>query len=108
MKAPHHIFTRDHCDQRASILEKPIIKMSNNFKPHMGLHNTLILDDRNSTFENVNPQNGILIPRYNPNEFVDDLRKHDDALYKFQRWLLKPEVITCNDLRNLDKNNIFT
>jgi len=73
----------------------------------MRLENTFIVDDKIHNFENVNSDNGILIPEYSPMSTVDELRSSDDHLLRLMSWLTRPEVIRCKDVRILDKSSIF-
>lgn len=66
--------------------------------------NTFALDDREDTFA-YNPQNGILIPPYEPE--LHELDYDDHALLQLMGWLSLPEVVNTQDVRILDKSNIF-
>lgn len=111
IRRPHVIFTRDDLDKDLNNdFTKPIQKMINNvpgLNKFMSLNNTFILDDRKTVFEHVNPDNGILIPAYKPPFTIRALRTDDLALPQLMNWLMKPEVINSDDVRLLDKNNIF-
>lgn len=104
------------------ITVKPLTKVMKHIKG-MTLKNSLALDDLLSNFEQ-NPDNGVLIPPYSPEYGLGDGNRHltaeevetlvdnlnndeDDALLRFQKWLLEPEVMNCDDVRKLDKDYIF-
>lgn len=108
---PHCVYTRNHCvpiwnEEREEILEKPLIKMMEVI-PGMSLDNTFVIDDNLTTFERVNFENGILIPPYKPAETLEDLRKDDLRLLQLRDWFLRPEVLLSEDIRDLDKSQIF-
>ena len=73
---------------------------------YMSLENTLVIDDRKSTFS-ANPGNGIKIPLYSPPETINGIESDDIALKQFMFWLLRSEVINTKDVRTLDKSRIF-
>jgi hypothetical protein len=66
----------------------------------------LCLDDRWSTFL-MNPDNGVLIPKYQPECTFESLEAPDNSLQQFNTWLQRPEVVACRDYRTLDKTHIF-
>lgn len=117
IKPPAVIYTRlNSVEVRDSVIAKPLTKMIAEvpgLSEYMSLKNTLILDDKPISFED-NPGNGVLIPRYDPiadktsvPEIVSAITSQDIALLQFQQWLLKPSVITSEDVRELDKSKIF-
>jgi len=116
LKYPDAILTRDDCEEKHDKPVKPLAKIieMEGFN-HLTMADIIILDDRTYTFiPNVN--NGVLIPEYSPEaksgrsyeSKKDQLRREDNALEQFQNWLLRHEVIHCNDVRSLKKDNIFT
>jgi len=52
-----------------------------------------------------NKDNGILIPPYEPELY--EIHHEDHAFLQLMGWLSLPEVLNCEDVRLLDKNNIF-
>ena len=74
---------------------------------YMSLKNTFIVDDRLSVFQEPNPGNGIQIPAYKPSLSIKSMRSDDIALKQLMRWLQKPEIMNCEDVRALDKRDIF-
>lgn len=112
LKRPHVIYTYDDCNQLDNrLLVKPLQKMINNvpgLNKYMSLKNTFIIDDRYSTFSNVNLTNGILIPPYKPYPNIVSLNSNDIALRQLSNWLLRPDVMESDDVRTLNKSDIFT
>lgn len=106
---PHIIFTWDHCESGEDYLEKPLSKMIGDFNDkRMTIANTVVIDDRESTFSDVNPNNGILIPAYDPIMNVKRISRNETSLEKLQSWFMSPEFIKSKDVRNVKKHNIFT
>jgi TFIIF-interacting CTD phosphatase-like protein len=104
---PHCIYTCNHCKDDTPVLEKPLAWMIENV-PGMSLANTLVIDDNLSTFEKVNPANGVLIPPYKPKLTIEGLNADDRCLLQLKEWLLRPEVMSAPDVRELDKSSIFS
>lgn len=100
---PEAVYTYDHCDAHNGHIIKPLGKIHNTV---FGDHNTFMVDDRKTVFHN-NPDNGILIPSYEPRESISDLRGDDTRLLELITWFQKPEVMQSKDVRTLDKNTIF-
>ena len=111
IKRPHVIYNRDQCETTTdSVLVKPLEKMINDepgLGKYMSLSNSFIIDDRRSVCESVNPDNGIEIPAYEPPFNVRTLRSDDIALKQLMMWLLNPDVMTSEDVRQLNKFNVF-
>lgn len=106
---PHIIFTWDHCETGEDYLEKPLSKMIEEFNDsRMTLKNTVAIDDRKSTFSNVNLNNGILIPAYDPVMNIKRISADENRLEQLMDWFKTDEFINCKDVRELSKNNIFT
>lgn len=108
MKPPTVIFTYDNCVNDKTHLCKPLVDMIKDprVSATMSLSNTLVIDDRASTFVR-NKQNGILIPAYSPQDTISDLQANDGVLEKVSKWLMKPEVVASKDVKLLDKSKIF-
>lgn len=108
---PHVVFTRDDIVKNEhDEVEKPLVNMIESepmLKKYMGLENTLALDDNYTTY-NHNPGNGVLLPPYAPACTVNAFLKDDYTLLQFKNWLLKDEVASAKDVRELDKSQIFT
>jgi len=107
IKAPNVVFTWDQCKKGADgTLEKPLVDMYK-VVPGMNATNTFVIDDRHSTFANVNPNNGILIPPYQPADTIDAMSTDDPTLRQLMMWLAREEVKNARDVRALDKSRIF-
>jgi len=108
VREPHIVYCFDHClDKTGSCSTKDLQKMISEC-PEMSLKNTFIIDDRLYNFE-LNPQNGILIPPYEPILTKEALIDSDDpTLKKLQNWFSDSEVINSKDVRNLNKTDIFS
>lgn len=108
---PNMVFNRNDCENIFGNAEKPIIKALNEMTSSSSLNNlipskTLILDDKDTTFKS-NPENGILIPPYQPDISIESFRKDDDCLLRLISWLKRSDIINCDDVRKLDKTKIF-
>lgn len=129
IRPPHVVFSRGDCEEIDSktgarlnkangevvgeshngIIIKPLSKMISSvpgLSKYMNLNNTFILDDRASTFLE-NPNNGILIPPYEPYPDIRSLETDDGVLLKLGNWFMNREVIASSDVTKLDKINIF-
>jgi len=117
IRPPVVTYTRLNSFQKSEyVFTKPLTKLmaeQPDLAKFMTLKNTLILDDKTVSFED-NPQNGVLIPRYDPlagktsrAEVLSSIAMQDIALLQFKAWLSKPEVICEEDVRTLDKSKIF-
>lgn len=108
---PHFIFSHDDIDiGPGSRIEKPlnkIIRTNPVLMRLMSFQNTLAIDDNSTTFVN-NPDNGILIPQYEPSLSINALSRDDPTLLQLKYWLLQPEVINSKDVTMLNKSTIFT
>ena len=97
---PDKVYTRENC----------IIEEDNIFKPfsHYGLDfkRTIMIDDRKDTFSK-NAENGILIPAYKPKHTQKSILKDEDSLLTLIKWFNTVEFRTCDDVRSLNKKNIF-
>lgn len=109
-KQPLVIFTYDDCEgNEDDYIVKPLEKLykHSKLKGKMNDTNTFVLDDRDETFS-LNKRNGIQIPEFESDMSIDDICNHpDDELLKLMSWLSLPEVRNCEDVKTLDKNNIF-
>lgn len=122
IRPPHIIFTYDDIERNGEILCKPITKIAAKIQEMYGttpwrpwssshspmtLSNTFALDDRETTFNFFNPDNGVVIPPYDPKPNLESLREGDTRLLELTTWLMKDEVRYCSDIRDLDKSQIF-
>jgi TFIIF-interacting CTD phosphatase-like protein len=115
---PNAILTRNNCEPVGNSYEKPFWKMVKEVPELEGfikydgtkgsdnVKNVLIIDDRKVSFRQ-NPNNGILIPAYDPRTTLESLRQDDQALLQIMNWLRRPEVMNSSDVRKLDKSYIF-
>lgn len=106
IQMPHIILTYDDCDDIDEHIYKPLDRIFSKMSQYMNYKNTFALDDTESTFSR-NESNGILIPRYEPNETSTSMLVDDICLEQFKYWLLQEEVMNSSDIRKLDKNKIF-
>lgn len=116
--APHAVLTRGDCVGPIGNLEKPfwnMLKIVPALKDHTqtdpgeiynNIKNVFIIDDRRKSFAQ-NPNNGILIPVYEPSPNVDGLRRDDVAFLQIMNWLMRPDVMKSIDVRKLDKSSMF-
>ncbi len=106
---PHAVYTKNHCHYtQDNVLFKPIERMINDegWQKSLRFDNTLFVDDRDLAFIK-NPDNGIVIPPYEPNGDYESYVEDDQTLLALMNWLMQPEVIRSSDVRLLDKTRIF-
>lgn len=108
LSAPVTVYSFPQCHNNHSVIEKPLSQMFSDPNLKMSPEKTLVIDDRLTTFANVNPNNGILIPAYKPNLNLDPLMRDDTALLELQAWCERPEVMSVADVRTLNKSQIFS
>lgn len=103
-----HIFTRENCDLAPDgrTCYKPLEKMIEKYPDIGPIEKVFILDDRTVSFT-PDPDNGVLIPPYQPSMTLNSLNRDDDNLLRFKYWLNLDVVKECPDIRTLDKSNIF-
>jgi TFIIF-interacting CTD phosphatase-like protein len=115
---PTTIWCRDNCagSKDGRFYTKPIqslITYMNNDGYQLKPTHTLILDDKPYSFEE-NEQNGVQVPPWIPGGEAENLTiniikdRSEDSLIQFCKWLYSPEVMNCQDVRELKKNKIFT
>jgi TFIIF-interacting CTD phosphatase-like protein len=109
---PHIIYTYDDCEKTSGgLLIKPLQRMIdqiNNLEKYMSLSNVFVIDDRRSTFESSNPDNGIVIPEYLPHPDIKEMRADDTALLQLINFFQSEDVKNSTDVRQLNKKTIFT
>lgn len=115
IQRPHVVYSYDECEKTPSeLLVKPLRKLIDNeadLSKYMNLENSFMIDDRHtvySGYKNDNPNNGIQIPPYKPEFTIKSLRKYDNNLKQLMEWFLEHETINSEDVRVLDKSNIFS
>lgn len=120
LKPPKIVWGRNKCSNYRGLYHKPISEINAELASRhyqsfqIDPKSTLVLDDKLHTFME-NPANGTLVPIFHPGKnrpnkiptMEDLLDRSDDALLKFKRWLERPEVRNCEDVRLLDKDHIF-
>lgn len=107
IKPPHIMFTHDDIERDSDYnVIKPLTKMFK-IEPNMNIESTFVLDDNITTFS-ANPDNGILIPAYEPSLNVNAMARDDPSLLQLIYWFLQPDVIRASDVRQLDKSRIFS
>jgi TFIIF-interacting CTD phosphatase-like protein len=107
---PDAVYNRSHCHYAQNgELFKPIEKMAHDegWEKILRLDNTFFVDDRPQVFFK-NPDNGILIPPYEPSGSYYNYIQDDPTLPELMEWLMKPEVLQAKDVRLLDKSRIFS
>jgi hypothetical protein len=73
----------------------------------MDMSKIIIVDDR-SDIASCNAKNLVQIPPYAPIISETHLMEEKDiALSTFTKWLMSTEVVSCQDVRKITKNNIF-
>jgi len=114
-KFPKVIWSRKNCTDNKNHYHKPIKNLINyiNKKSYLPFQiypqSTIIIDDKNYSFES-NVDNGILIPPYDfpkTPQINELLNRNDHCLVDIMNWLQTDEVTQCDDVRNVNKNNIF-
>lgn len=113
-RRPDYIFTRDDCETGDIGLTKPLTKLAaeiardRNMNPKELLNRMYMMDDKHYTFDETNPDNGILTPAYSPDPpTLRNLQENDDTLLILKEWLLLPKVMTCSDIKIIEKGQIF-
>lgn len=104
---PKLVWAREQCKNHNGLFHKPLAELSNvEFKTFaFDPKSTLIIDDRLHTFMS-NPNNGVLIPAFDPgkNPTWEQLTdRSDDVLLRLERWLLSKEVLEAEDVRAIKK-----
>ena len=106
---PHIIFSFPQCKKDKGRIEKPLKYMYSvpGLDLLMNPKNTFIIDDRLDTFKEVNLNNGVVIPVFRPEFTLTGLLKNENALQQLILWFMKAEVVSCSDVRALNKDDIF-
>lgn len=106
-KRPELILAQENCVIEDGYYIKPLKKVYE-LVPEMNVQNTLVLDDNYRTFSTQNLDNAIHIPPYEPKAQHKELCADDPTLLELQNWLLNPIVYNAVDIRQLNKNQIFS
>lgn len=108
LKMPKAIWTRNECiplDTQTGY-HKPLSLLSRLENLGIDLNNTIIVDDRPHTFKN-NPNNGVLIPPYNPGIDIAQMTdRSDKCLFDLIKWLTN--IKSTENLTILNKSQIFS
>jgi hypothetical protein len=105
-RKPDVVFTFDDCVKKnGEYWIKPLEKFFKREGDRIKPSSSFIIDDRSYTFEE-NHQNGILIPAYSPTS-LEEIQKEEDHLTRLQMWFLHPERRFSQDVRSLNKDQIF-
>jgi len=113
---PFAVFTRPDCVQENKRYIKPLSKIFESLKEYdISGYNTFILDDNEHTFIK-NPYNSIHIPafdfdKYNNKCFTfnqyENYLTNDECLRQVEMWMKKDYVLSCKDVKILDRTNLF-
>jgi len=111
IQMPHIVWSREDMDYVDRELDptKRLAKLCSKYPEHRAYLNPkkiFFVDDNHLTFTE-NPHNAIHIPEYDPKPVLEELMAPDDALLQIKYWLLQNHVVSCNDVRLLDKKEIF-
>lgn len=109
-ESPSVVLTRPDCVQDREFMEKPILKISDicSVYKNIDLTNTLIVDDRETAYSDTNPQNGIMIPAYEPQACISGMCRPDEALKQLELWFEWMHLkYPGRDVREFDKTRIF-
>ena len=103
-KYPSIVWTRDELVNGI----KPLSKMIDVFGPKVGmsLKNTILVDDMSYNFEK-NPDNGLLIPHYEPRTTFDALKIPEDNLKALNEYFHSARFLYEEDIRNLRDDCYF-
>jgi len=93
-------------DEDNIFLHKPLNKI---WKKQQDItpKNSIIIDNLAINFKYCNPDNGVLIPDYEPKPTMSEINKDDTSLIDLMKWFLKEDVVNSEDVRILDKTKIF-
>ena len=108
-KQPLVIYNWNNTTIDGDRVTKPLKKLYNDprTKGQMNETNTYVIDDRDDTYF-LNKKNGILIPEFEAALSLNGLKLQDENLLKLMAWFSLEEVSNSEDVRTLNKNNIFT
>jgi len=105
LPGPHAVLTWDDCviERESELVVKPLKKLYKMF-PDMNETNTIVIDDRLTTFEKHNPDNAVHIPGYTPKftpKYISD--DPDVALVDLIMFFSQKEVNNADDIREIKK-----
>jgi TFIIF-interacting CTD phosphatase-like protein len=105
LPGPHDVLTWEDChiEEDTKLVVKPLTKLYERH-PDLNPTNTMVVDDRLTTFEKYNPHNAIHIPGYIPRFTPDYIENDPDrALRDLIFYLARKEVKEADDIRHLQK-----
>lgn len=106
-KQPGLIYTWEDCEKTDNFIYKPLVKIGQQENPSITIDKCFILDDNDMTFSK-NKENALHIPPYEPDLTPKGIMEPDNILFNLTRWLMKPEIINCKDVRKTNKETCFT
>ena len=101
---PTGVLDQSFCEKKKNgDFYKPLWKLYDAYG-HLGINekNTIMIDDLDENMLD-NPDNGIIIPAYEPRADIDQFRKPDNAFEIIQNWLETDEVKKTKDIRKVVK-----
>lgn len=105
-QGPFFYFSRRNCNIIDGNYTKPLYLIEKKF-PEFKVNKMMIIDDRDISFVEC-PNNGILIPPYEPNANANAIRVNDIALDQLKYWLLTKEVMMAGEVPKMNKKDIFS
>ncbi|AHH02002.1 DNA-directed RNA Pol II C-term-like phosphatase [Pithovirus sibericum] len=105
---PHFIYTFDDCHSDQGNMVKPLDKLfhETTISHHIDVRNVFCLDDRDDVCA-YNPNNAIIIPRYNPSTSIESIMADDLSLRQLMAWFSSPKVRYSLDPRTVERSDIF-
>lgn len=106
---PHLVYCHDHVSRTSDgDYHKPLTTMISDpdTLELMSESNTYFVDDRRANFREIGKGNAIVVPPYSPGT-ADAAANDDDILPKIMKWLVTAPVPESDDVRDLDKDDIF-
>lgn len=108
LRMPFSVMNRDDLPDFPHNYHKPLAKVMALDPEGIRPENVLLIDDRGKNFVSM-PHNGIKIPPFEPDpNSIRNLQSDDICLLQIRQWMLSEEVLSCRDVRRLDKSTIFT
>lgn len=102
---PHIVYSRKDCEMEGNNLTKPLSKLAKDSRINFDIKRAFIVDNLMNNFTS-NPDNGVLIPSYEPDIGEDDIDKLDHNLLKLQEWLKSLNL--NSDFSETNKDTIFS
>jgi len=108
---PDVIYGRSKCskgttDDNRVFNHKPLARLIKEQNLDIDMSKIILVDDKLYSFTD-NPDNSIFIPGYIPEPTINSMRIEDTELVKLMYWLLDDNVMYTNDIRLIDRSNIF-